>query len=717
MKNCLAIYKRDLEAIFKNYAAFVVILALCILPSLYAWFNIKASWDPYSEAATKGVKIGVVNEDKGTTLEGNTINIGDKVIEELKKNTQLGWQFVNADAAHEALVMGKYYATITLPSNFSQDLTSIVSSNIQKGQIIYTVNEKLNAIAPKLTDKGVSSLQNMISEQVVQTVSEVIFGVGNELGVDLESQIPTVTMVYNQLVKLQSKFEEINQTVSLTDEGITKLQSLIEQLEEDMPDISQTFENARGFTQSIQDFMNASKKTTNQIGPTIKQDIQIIGNIAQEISSGAMGLKAEISGNSEQVPALLNALQKKVIGLKTLVESMNRLLKALDKVASNAHLETAIDKFDTSVNNLETASNLLGEASENIEAAPEKINPILDQVVTVGNDLSDITTNLYNGFDDELMGPIAQIFDKAYETASNAEAVLIKAQNSLPEVNDLLIVVDEAAQKGEDGIAYVKQALPKAENMVNNLVAKIGTIQNEGDLEKIVELLKADVNARSGFLANPIEITEEILYPMHNYGTSMTPFYTVLCLWVGGLLLASMLTVEAKGEYGANEIYFGKLLLFVTIGIVQALIVSMGDLYLLKIYCKQPLLFVLSNCFVGLTFATLVYSLVSVFGNIGKVIAIILLVLQVAGSGGTFPIQMTPQFFQILNPFLPFTYGIAINREAIGGVVVAIYSRSISFLLIYLVGAILIAVVLKQPINQLMKKAIEKFKESEIGEH
>ncbi len=716
MKHYFTIYKQDLKAILRNYAALVVVLALCILPSLYAWFNIKASWDPYAPSATKGVKIGVVNEDQGTKIEGKDINIGNKVVEELKKNTQLGWQFIDAATAHEGVVMGRYYATITIPTNFSKDLTSIISSNVQKGQIIYTVNEKLNAIAPKLTDKGVSSLQDMISQQVVETVSEAIFGVGNEIGVSLEAQIPTITTVYNQLVKLQSKFDEINQTVDLADEGVTKLENLVSDLQATLPRINETIENAKGLTKNIQNFMTTSKNSTNQIGPTIKQDIQIIGNVAQEIRNGAVALKEAIAGKSEQVPVLLQALQRKVDAVADLIDSLNKLLVALNKISPNDSLGNVINKFNTSYNNLQTASSILGEVSEDFTTAPEKINPILDQIINVGNHVSDVTTGIYDGFDDQLMAPINQILDKAYEVAGNAGDILNKAQQSLPEVKDLLTTVDALGRKGAASITYVKEVLPKAEKMINDLMEKLSSIENKGDLEKIVELLKSDVSARSEFLSNPVEITEQILYPMHNYGTSMTPFYTVLCLWVGGLLLASILTVQAKGDYTAYEVYFGKLLLFITISVIQALIVSIGDLYLLGIYCRNPLLFILSNCFVGIIFATIVYSLVSVFGNIGKVVAIILLVLQVAGSGGTFPIQMTPHFFQIINPFLPFTYGIAINREAIGGVVAATYSKGIVFLLIYLVGALLVGVILKKPINKLLKKSVDKFEESGIGE-
>ena len=203
---------------------------------------------------------------------------------------------------------------------------------------------------------------------------------------------------------------------------------------------------------------------------------------------------------------------------------------------------------------------------------------------------------------------------------------------------------------------------------------------------------------------------------MGNYGTGMTPFYTVLSLWVGLLLLSSILTVEAHGDYSVTAQYFGKLLLFLSISIVQALIVSLGDLYVLKIYCANPLLFVLGSIFTSVIFTFIVYSLCSVFGNVGKVLGIVLLVIQIGGSGGTFPIQLTPKFFQVINPFLPFTYAISFAREAIGGVVQSVLTKDIIVLSIYAVIFVFISIFLKKPINKLSQGFIESVKKSGIAE-
>ena len=245
MKKIFEIYKDDIRSIFKNYAAIIVLAALCIIPSLYAWFNIKASWDPYSQDATSGIKVGVVNLDKGANFSGKDINIGDEVIGQLKDNKQLGWQFVSAEEAERNVENGNYYASITIPENFSKDLTSILSDNVTKGEIIYTVNEKINAIAPKITVKGATALQEQVSKSIVETVSNAIFGVANEVGIQLEEQIPKITTIYNSLVKIQGSFGDINNTVDKAADGAEKIQTLITEIQNDIPKVQDTLTDAQ----------------------------------------------------------------------------------------------------------------------------------------------------------------------------------------------------------------------------------------------------------------------------------------------------------------------------------------------------------------------------------------------------------------------------------------------------------------------------------------
>ncbi|WP_302632516.1 YhgE/Pip domain-containing protein [uncultured Clostridium sp.] len=716
MNNILKIYKDDIKKIFTNYAALIVFIALSILPSLYAWFNIKASWDPYGKEATSQIKIGVVNKDKGAELKGEFKNIGNQIIDQLKENDVMGWQFVSEKEAVKAVEEGSYYAMITIPEEFSENILSLITDDIKKGKIIYTVNEKVNAIAPKITVKGATAVQENVNKTVIETVSDIVLSTAKDLGIEVEGQLPKLDNLYDKLVEIQSKFKDLYETTDLAYDGVNKVADLVTNLQNDIPLITDTLNSTKGLATNLIDFISKSQTEINNIAPTIKTDIGLVRDLADEVSSYVDVVINAINTGSENANVLLGNLNTKVSGLRDYLTSIRVLVEKINGHSQNGALSDVL-------NNLITAENTLNQLYNEIESIKNSLangNLIdtskLENAKTVLNDVSNIAGNLYEKFDTEILGNINTILNTANDSAKSALEILQRAQDKLPKVEEILTTVSALCNKGNEGIKYAKDNLPRAEEIVNEVTSKVAKIKDSSDLKDLLKLIANNVEERSNYLTSPVELEENSLYPMRNYGTAMTPFYSVLSLWVGMTLLVSMFSVEAHGEYNHMEVYFGKLLLFLTIGMTQALIVALGDLYLLKIYCVNPALFVTGILFTSITFVAIVYSLVSVFGNVGKVTAIILLVLQVAGSGGTFPIQLTPKFFQIINPFLPFTYAISFARESIGGVVQSVLVKDIVIMLIYIVVAILISIFLKKPINNLLSGFTKKFHESGLGE-
>lgn len=716
MNNIFKIYKDDIKKIFTNYAALIVFIALSILPSLYAWFNIKASWDPYGKEATSQIKIGVVNKDKGAELKGEFKNIGNQIIDQLKENDVMGWQFVSEKEAVKAVEEGSYYAMITIPEEFSEDILSLITDDIKKGKIIYTVNEKVNAIAPKITVKGATAVQENVNKTVIETVSDIVLSTAKDLGIEVEGQLPKLDNLYDKLVEIQSKFKDLYETTDLAYDGVNKVADLVTNLQNDIPLITDTLNSTKGLATNLIDFITTSQGEINNIAPTIKTDIGLVKDLADEVSSYVDVVINAIKTNGENVKVLLENLSTKVSSLKEYVTSIRVLVEKINGQSQNGALSGVLSQLETAENNLNQLYNEIESIRNLLDNGNVLDTSKLENAKTVLNDVSNIAGNLYEKFDTEILGNINTILNTANDSAKGALEILQRAQDKLPQVEEILTTVSALCNKGNEGIKYAKDNLPRAEEIVNEVTSKVAKIKDSSDLKDLLKLIANNVEERSNYLTSPVELEENSLYPMRNYGTAMTPFYSVLALWVGMTLLVSMFSVEAHGEYNHMEVYFGKLLLFLTIGMTQALIVSLGDLYLLKIYCVNPALFVTGILFTSVVFVAIVYSLVSVFGNVGKVTAIILLVLQVAGSGGTFPIQLTPKFFQIINPFLPFTYAISFARESIGGVVQSVLVKDIVIMLIYIVVSILISIFLKKPINNLLSGFTKKFHESGLGE-
>ena len=715
MKDVFKIFKKDLKDIFTNFALLTIIIGLAVLPSLYAWFNIKASWDPYGNTAN--IKVAVVNEDKGAKIFDKDINVGDKLIEKLKDNSSLGWQFVNKNTASKGVENGTYYASIEIPSDFSTNLTSLVSSDVKKGEIIYTVNEKINAIAPKITDKGASTIQLEINQTVVKTVSEIMFEALNEIGVSLENELPKLTQVENSLKEVQNKFKDIDKTIDLADDATVQIADIVKSLQNDMPAIKTTIENSMGLSEDVKTFLSDTKTSIESISPVIKSDLEILNSVSSSASTAVSDIIDAINKGYENAPELIDSLSNKLSSLASTSDTLTNFLIKLDKLTPGnslqgviAQLESINDKLNSAISGLDTIKNQVANGQ-----TPSLSN--LNGILKVTQDINSITSNILNNFDSKIVNPINNIFDKGFTVANNVLDVLNRAEDKLPKVDEALSTALEFSGSANDTVNFIKDKMPMAKNIVDELVDAISKVNNSDDMKELINLLQSDIITRSDFLKQPVDVVTNSLYPVKNYGSAMTPFYTVLSLWVGVLLLCSLLSTEVHGEYKPYEVYFGRGLTFLTIALIQALIVSLGDIFLLKVSMVNPLLFVLLSLFTALVFTFIVYSLVSVFGNVGKAIGVVLLVIQVAGSGGTFPIQVTPKFFQMVNPLLPFTYAISAQREAIAGVYMPNLNKDIIALLIFLVIFIVLNVILKGPINKVMYKFTKKLSESNLTEH
>ena len=715
MKNIIKIFQDDLKDISSNVALIIVLIGLAILPSLYAWFNIKASWDPYGN--TSNISVAVVNNDKGTTIFDKELNMGDKLIDQLKDNHSLGWKFVDEEEASKGVETGKYYASIEITQDFSKNIVSILGKDINKAEIVYTVNEKINAIAPKITDKGASTIQLQVNKTVVKIASEATFNILNDLGISLENNLPMLTKIENSLIEVQGKFDKIDSILNTASDASNQIAEIVKLLQNDMPMIESTLKNSITLSEDVKGFLQGTKTSINDIAPTIKKDIQIINDVSSSVSSDVENLIKAIQEGYENAPEIVDGLYNKVNNLSSISTTLVDFLTKLDKITPGTSLQGTIESINRVNNNLNSVKAVLENIKNQLNNGQTPSLDNLNGILTVLNDVNNITENLLNNYDTEIVNPLNEIFDKGMSVSNDVIKLLEKAEDKLPKINNILDTSLNFSGDTDKAIAYIKEKIPEAKSVLNKLVSALSSVNNSKEMDDLINFLKNDIIQQTNFLEEPVELVSKSLYPMANYGAAMTPFYTVLSLWVGVLLLTSLLTTEVHGEYKPYQVYFGRGFTFLTIALLQSLIVSAGDIYFLRVIVKNPAIFILLSLFISVVFTFIVYSLVSVFGNIGKALAVILLVIQVAGSGGTFPIQVTPEFFQNVNPFLPFTYGISALREAVAGIYKPNLTKDIIVLLIFLILAIVLNVILKGPINKMLSKFTKRMEESRLVEH
>lgn len=850
IKNTLKLYLLDWKRIFKNPIATILIIAIMIIPSLYAWFNIKALWDPYGN--TGELPIAVYSADKPAEFQGKEIAIGKEVIKSLHDNKQLGWQFVDSKKELEDGVRsGEYYAGIYLPEDFSEDLLSFTSGDINKPKIEYTVNEKINAIAPKITDKGATAIQTQISDEFIKTASSTLLKVFNEIGYDIDSNLVSINKVKSmilstdenldtidgytqQVLDLQKQLPDIKEKLNKANEFIDYLPKVDEmgqkvvELNGKMPQLQEQAKIILDLQQKISEIQNAGKQlaeidgdfssiqeTMNQgineakQGLTIIQQVQDIlpdvknlegqaNNLASQTKTGANQLKDALPGITTSVKTTLDSIGQVATTTSSLASTINQAISdnqltddekqkigevltnfansipeqqnAIDQLVSfltklqenagNTKLQNIIDALNnakpvlsilqervTALNqaiqsgNIENVKTLLGQvqdAAKNVNSLVSAIDPaqasstvesILNQVIsTIETAQGALSKADQIDFDSLLSSTKA--------TVTNAVAILEKYQKEMPAIgqeihdantmlNGNMAMIVDGINKGADlynndlpvlanklnlaadfiqndwptlkneitgTMSTVNEKMPQVETAVNaaaDLITndwpsiKVGIQkaadairkgEQEVDLGEVIKLLKLDATKESDFFTSPVELKTNALYPIANNGSASTPFYTALCLWVGAVLLSSVATTDYylgkkdRNNFTKREQFVARMLTFLTMAVAQSLIVTLGNIFLLGVDVQNPVYSVLFAVLIGLAFMMIVYVLAALFDNVGKGLAIIILVLSISGGGGNYPIQVSGKFFQMINPFLPFTHAVNLLRESAGGI-------------------------------------------------
>ncbi|SUJ74453.1 putative phage infection-like protein [Staphylococcus aureus] len=991
MKNAFKLFKMDLKKVAKTPAVWIILAGLAILPSFYAWFNLWAMWDPYGN--TGHIKVAVVNEDKGDTIRGKKVNVGNTMVNTLKKNKSFDWQFVSREKADHEIKMGKYFAGIYIPSKFTHEITGTLRKQPQKADVEFKVNQKINAVASKLTDTGSSVVVEKANEQFNKTVTRALLEESNKAGLTIEENVPTINKIKNavysadkalpkindfankivylnnhqadldkyandfrklgnykgDILDAQKKLNEVNGAIPQLNEKaklILALNNYMPKIEKALnfaaddvpaqfPKINQglniasqgidqangQLNDAKGFVTEVRsrvgDYQDAIRRaqdlnrrnqqqipqnsaannetsnsapaagngvappsapsgdtapnnnvtqntapnsnnapvsttpqstsgkkdgqsfadiTTTQVSTANENTQNITDKDVKSMEAALTGSLLSLSNNldtqakaaqkdsqalrnisygilaSDKPSDFRESLDNVKSGLEYTTQYNQQFIDTLKEIEKNENVDLSkeIDKVKVANNRINESLRLVNQLSnalKNGSSGTAEATKLLDQLSKLDSSLSsfrdyvkkDLNSSLVSisqRIMDELnkgqtalsnvqskLNTIDQVINSGQAILKNGKTRIDRLQTVLPSIEQQYISAVKNAQanfpKVKSDVAkaanFVRNDLPQLEQRLTNATASVNknlpTLLNgydqavgllnknqpqakkalsdladfaqnklpdvEKDLkkankifkkldkddavDKLIDTLKNDLKKQAGIIANPINKKTVDVFPVKDYGSGMTPFYTALSVWVGALLMVSLLTVDNKHKslesvLTTRQVFLGKAGFFIMLGMLQALIVSVGDLLILKAGVESPVLFVLITIFCSIIFNSIVYTCVSLLGNPGKAIAIVLLVLQIAGGGGTFPIQTTPQFFQNISPYLPFTYAIDSLRETVGGIVPEILITKLIILTLFGIGFFVVGLILKPVTDPLMKRVSEKVDQSNVTE-
>ena len=697
MKNIIEIFRKDIKEVFRKANTWIIIVGLIFLPSMYAWPNILSSWDPYGH--TNNIKVAVTSEDEGATVDGKDLNLGNSLVEGLKNNKNLDWQFVsNKQEAEDGVRIGDYYASIVVPKNFSKDMTSVSRTEPQRATIEYTVNEKINAISPKITNSGASAIANNISKNFVETANGIIFEKLHEAGIKFEENLPSIEKAKEEIFKLNDNFSTYESTLS---ELIGKVEygyNILNNVQNTLPEIDRVATNSIMIADKAGITINNIQGFNERLLPIINNHLNVVEEVSKEANIIAKELQQK-PDKTEEIKARQKALDSRLQASTERLQLVKNIFEYFNKLSSERLFNNQLERVTTLLNDITTIKEINNNIYNKMDHYDEIADTVKEEFVNKSARINEASSNMNSKLNVEVAPLISQVLSKAEVNIDKVSGIIAGAQGELPAVERKLSETEEKICSAYEKLLSLQAQMPSAKSKIQKLTDEIKKADSGIDKNQLFNLLKVDYKQQAEFFANPVKLQENKLYHIENYGSAMTPFYTVLSIWVGSLLMSSLLTTKVEDEenkYKPYQKYFGRGLLFVIISLFQTLIITLGDMYVLGTQATSPYRFVLYALLISLLFSSIIYTIVCILGNVGKAVCIVLLVLQLGSSGGTFPIQMTSEFFQALYPKVPFTYSIGLLREAVGGVYIPAVERDIKILVIYLIvvlvgGAILVS--------------------------
>ncbi len=705
MRNILRVFRDDVQLGVRNIIGVIVLVGLVLVPAMYAWFNDLASWDPYGN--TQGLKVAVANSDEG--YRGDLVPIrvkaGEAVVSSLRANKSFDWKFVDEDDAIEGVKSGEYYAAIVIPSSFSRDMMSVFSDDVTHSDIIYYMNEKANPIAPRLTDAGASQIQEEIRKQFTSTVTEIALNTMSDLSQYVDSDsfknyaarldsslanaISDVGNVSGQVRSISSLVSSTNSLVASSEKMLSDSGSASDAVSKATgsarQDLDESSKSLDGLTQAVNEAIDKSAQSFDSISQHADAAYDAVGDIADLSSKDLRQLSGDVSDSAQAYDQMADTLQT--------VNADGRLDGVISQMRSSAETQRQLSA------SLVEYADAIDQASGESDAKRDETRQLIEQA------RSEITT-LQSQYEPDVKGAIEELsasLDQAsgYSTdlAGKIDATVASLTTATDSLGNSLVAaqgtLNETASQLDGAVSDLKQAKDDLDKALAS-----------GDIEALKKIIGDDASSLSMYLSAPVKIERNAVYPIENNGSMMIPFYTLLSLWVGAVILVAMLQVnlgqERREMYSGikpSEEYFGRYGIFSLLSFGQSLFVCLGDVFLLQVQCVHPVLFVISGLVIGQVFAFFVYTLTVSFGNVGKALSVILLVVQVAGSGGIFPIEMSGGIYEVLYPFLPFVYGMKALQACVAGIYGMELVQSLAYIVVSLgTFSLLLGLVIRKPI-------------------
>lgn len=734
MKNIWKIFTGDLKKLVKQPFALVIIIGLCVIPSLYAWFNIFANWDPY--ANTGGIPVAVVSLDKDyTRKDGSVVNMGESVLESLHSNTSVKWIFLDTEEeAQEGVEAGKYYAAIVITDKFTYSMYNVFSDDFENPSLIYYQNQKSNAIATKITDTVAGTLQNTINETFIKVAATTIFEEGNSVSDQMQGD-SYVEEFCADLEELNDNLKEYSTMIDTFRAGNDRLEAAITHVNYEIPVMQKKLDTTTASLNQSSQNLSSTRDTLSNFSTNVDTSMSTIQTSLEDMKK--ILDQSKLADDTAQMTKDLNKVARDT---NTLNGQVNNLLAALIEQrvqgsvsggdastgsgsGNTAATDAAIEALKAMQKELDMMNTVIGSVLESTdEQAAEKakvnVNNAMNNLKNVIDSCENSVSNMQGIYKNNLVPQMQKVLTNMSDSLNQVTTLVNTLSSTVQNIGVVMEGVGDAVDGTSESLGQIQGVVDGISQKLTDLTEQLEGASEEEMMDILVRFLGGDPDSLGAYFASPVTMETIAMYPVATYGSAMTPFYSTLAIWVGSTILVALVKVKASPKNLKNvqsyQLYFGRYLLFLLLAQIQAAIIVAGDLWLLKVNIVEPGLFFLAASFTATAFSLLIYSLTLAFGDVGKAVCVIVMVLQIAGSSGTFPIELLPDIYQKIYIFFPFPYAITAMREALAGMYGTAYMAALAKLILFMLEGLLIGLVIRIPFVKLNHFVEERMEDTEL---
>lgn len=727
MKNVLAVARHDLHLATRNVIAVMVLFGVGVIPSFFAWFNVLSSWDPFGNV--KNLKVAVANSDQGfkSDLFPIRVNIGEQVISSLRANSDLNWVFTSEQEAIEGTKSEEFYAALVLPPQFSQDMMTFLAPGAKPTEIEYYTNEKTNALSPKVTGEAATDVSTQINQAFTKTLNEVGLAMVSSLAKELEKPDTQATVERFETnlrvlaTQLRSNADTARMFSSLSASSKPLVTSAASLTDASVDALQQTTGAINSGANAVGSLGSSLQSTTASLSSALSASAASHQDLSRKVDE----LYASLDGQTARTKSVLNTVTGQVDaqmsqyttlrdGFQAQARSTNDpvLRDGFQLVADE--LSGAIERQRALRDRIDSAVTELDRGSSESQAARDEIKALIDQARQAVQDAANV-------YQDSLRPKLEQLGATLSSINSGFSAISNDIVNAARTLSGGSGSVLDALTVAEQLTASMASSLDKTATQFDAIAGELQSARSSGDVSKVQDLIGSNPEILASELTTPVALKTIPVFEVATFGAQMAPFYTVLGVWLGALLLPVLIRANVARELlpplakplTLTQEYFGRYGIFALLGFLQSSLLFTGLIGFVGVRPVHPFLLILAGWVMSTVFSLITYTLVLSFGEAGKALVVVLLVFQISAGGGAYPLSLLPQWFQNLSPFLPVTHGTNAVRAAIAGIYEGDYWRSLGALLLFIVPTLLLGLLLRRPLiglNKGLDKALESTK-------